>query len=61
MAVIGMTTCARMTELRGAGGSGANWASAGRGTVPRGDSQSMAFRLTKKETATTAIASRIEP
>ena len=27
--------------------------------MPRGDSQSMAFRLTKKETATTAIAIRI--
>ena len=48
-----------MLEMRGAGGSGGNSASTGAGTAPRGDSQSMAFRLTKNETATTAIASRI--
>jgi len=50
---------AMMRELRGAGGSGGNWTSTGAPTVPRGDSQSMAFRLTKNETATTAIPSRI--
>ena len=41
------------------GGSGGNSTSTGARTMPRGDSQSMAFRLTKNETATTAIASRM--
>jgi hypothetical protein len=48
-----------MLELRGAAGSGGNSTSTGAGTVLRGDSQSMAFRLTKNETATTATPSRI--
>src|ERR1700738_3227399 len=48
-----------MLELRGAGGSGGNSTSAGAGTVPRDDSQSIAFRLTKNETATTATPSGI--
>ncbi len=59
MAESAIATGAMITELREAGGSGGNWASAGAATVPRGDSQSMAFRLTKNETTTTAIASRI--
>src|ERR1700733_1900297 len=48
-----------MAELRGAGCSGGNWTSTGALVVPRGASQSIAFRLTKNDTATTAIASRI--
>ena len=44
--------------MRETGGSGGNSVSAAFGTVPRGDSQSMAFRLMKNETATTAIATR---
>ena len=54
-----IATGARMTELRETGGSGGNSTSSRRrGSWPRGDSQSIAFRLTKNETATTAIASR---
>ena len=48
-----------MTELRETGGSGGNSVSAGAGDEPRDDSQSMAFRLTKNETATTVIPSRM--
>jgi hypothetical protein len=47
-----------MLELRGAGGNGGNSTSTGALTVARGDSQSIAFRLTKNETTTTVIASR---
>src|SRR5580704_14502825 len=54
-----IATWAMMLEIRGADGSGGNSTSTGAGTEPRGDSQSMAFRLIKNETATTAIASRI--
>ena len=50
---------AMMLELRGAGGSGGNSTSTGALIAPRGDSQSMIFRLAKNETAITAIASRI--
>src|ERR1700733_14359272 len=50
---------AMMLELRGAGGSGGNSTSPGALIAPRGDSQSMIFRLAKNETAITAIASRI--
>ena len=46
-------------ELRGAGVSGGNWTSTGGLTVPRGASQSIAFRLIKNETATTATPIRI--
>ena len=49
MAVSAIATGARMTELRGAGGSGGNSTSTGAPTVPRGDSQSIVFRLTKNE------------
>src|ERR1019366_514348 len=59
IAVSAILTGAMMLELRGAGGSGGNSTSTGAPTVPRGDSQSMVFRLTKNETATTAIPSRI--
>src|SRR5689334_24402150 len=44
-------------EERVAGGSGGNAASAG-ALPPLGDRKSMAFRLTKKETTTTATAIR---
>ena len=44
---------------RGAGGSGGNSTSAGGRIVARGASQSIAFRLTKNETATTASAIEI--
>ena len=54
-----IATGAMMLELRGAGGSGGNSTSTGAAPSPRGDSQSIVFRLTKNETATTAIASRI--
>ena len=50
---------AMMLELRGAGGSGGNSTSTGALIAPRGDSQSMIFKLAKNETAITAIASRI--
>ena len=46
-------------ELRGAGGSGGNSTSTGGLTVPRGASQSIAFRLIENETATTATPIRI--
>src|SRR5882757_5049051 len=52
-------TCAITTELRGAGGSGGNWTSAGGWTAARGASQSIAFRLIKNETATTAVPIKI--
>jgi len=42
-----------MRDWRGGGQPAAIGTSTGAPTVPRGDSQSMAFRLTKKETATT--------
>ena len=54
-----IATGAMMLELRAAGGSGGNSASTGAAPSPRGESQSIVFRLTKNETATTAIASRI--
>ena len=53
-----IATGAITREARGAGGSGGNSTSTG-APPPRGDSQSIAFRLTKNETATTAIAIRI--
>src|SRR4029079_8184120 len=59
MAVSEIATGAITTELRGAGGSGGNWASCSVASLARGDSQSIAFRLTKNETATTATPSRI--
>ena len=59
MALSAIATGAMMLELRCAGGSGGNWTSTGARTVPRGDSQSIAFRLTRNETATTAIPIRI--
>jgi hypothetical protein len=48
-----------MTELRETGGSGGNSVITGAEDEPRSDSQSIAFRLTKNETATTAMATRI--
>ena len=57
MAVSAIATGARMVELRG--GNGGNSTSTGAATFPRGASQSIVLRLTKNETATTAIASRI--
>ena len=48
-----------MLEMRGVGGSDGNSANTGAGTARRADSQSMALRLMKNETATTAIAGRI--
>ena len=59
IAVSAIATGAMMLEMRGAGGSGGNSTSTGAVNAPRGDSQSMALRLTKNETAITAIASRI--
>src|SRR5713226_145307 len=59
IALSAIATGATMLELRGAGGSGGNSTSTGAPTVPRGDSQSMVFRLTKNETGTTVIASKI--
>ena len=60
MAASEIATGAITNELRGAGGSGGNWASCRRLRAGRaGDSQSMAFRLMKNETATTATPSRI--
>ena len=46
-------------ELRGAAASGGNSTSAGGLTVPRGASQSIAFRLIRNETAITATPIRI--
>ena len=54
-----IVTGATTRELRVTGGSGGNWVSAGPLPPPLGASQSIAFRLTKKETAITAIAIRI--
>ena len=48
-----------MLELREAGGSGGNSTSTGALLLARGDSQSMAFRLARNETAITATAIRI--
>ncbi len=59
MAVSEIEIGAITTELRGAGGSGGNCASCGAASFARGDSQSIAFRLTKNETATTTTPSRI--
>src|SRR5436190_1773214 len=59
LALSAIATGARMLELRGAAGSGGNSTSTGATIAPRGRSQSMVFRLTKNETVTTAIASRI--
>jgi hypothetical protein len=56
MAVSAIVTGARMIELRDAGGSGGSSTSTGAGTAPRGDSQSIAFKLTKNETPITTIA-----
>src|SRR5581483_262915 len=49
IALMGIAIWARITELRGAGGSGGNSAIC-RGAGPRGESQSITLRLTKKET-----------
>ena len=54
-----IATGARMLEERGAGGSGGNSTSTGGRTLPRGATQSITFRLTKNETASTATPSRI--
>ncbi len=54
-----ITTGAITTEARGAGRSGGNSTSTGARTTPRGATQSMTFRLTTNETATTATAARI--
>ena len=54
-----IATGATMTELRETGGSGGNSVITGAEDEPRSDSQSIAFRLTKNETATTAMATRI--
>jgi hypothetical protein len=43
-------------ELRETAGSGGNAASTGAGVAPRGDNQSIAFRVMKNDTAITAIA-----
>ncbi len=59
IAVSETTIGAITVELRGAGGSGGNSTSAGGLTVPRGASQSIAFRLIRNETATTATPIRI--
>ena len=48
-----------MLDARGAGGSGGNSTSTGAPTLPRGATQSIAFRLTKNETASVATPSRI--
>jgi hypothetical protein len=42
--------------LRDTAGSGGNAASTGAGVAPRGDNQSIAFRVTTNDTAITAIA-----
>ncbi len=54
MAVSAIETGTMMLDERGAAGSGGNSTMAGALTVPRGDTQSIAFRLVKNETATTA-------
>ena len=59
IAVSAIATGAMMLELRGAGGSGGNSTSTGALTCRAAHSQSMAFRLTKNETAITATAIRI--
>ena len=53
-----IATGAITKEAREAGGSGGNSTCASFGKVARGDSQSMAFRLMKNDTAITAIAIR---
>src|SRR5712671_623322 len=57
IALKAIATGAITRDDRGVGGSGGN--STSTGAPPRGDSQSMVFRLTKNETTTTAIAVRI--
>src|SRR5665811_1164543 len=59
MAVSAIATGAMMLETRVAGCSGGGSTSTGARTVPRGDSQSIVLRLTKNETASTAVAIRI--
>jgi hypothetical protein len=59
IAVSEIATGASTTELRDAGGSGGKAVSAGALIGPLGDSQSRAFRLAKKDIATTTLASRI--
>src|SRR5579863_8054359 len=59
IAVMGMVTWARITELRGAGGNGGRSATAAGRSLVRGDTQSITFRLTKNDPATTAIASKM--
>src|SRR5579864_6218033 len=58
IAPMGMATWARMTELREVCGSGGNSATC-RGAGPGGERQSMTFRATKNETATTPIATKM--
>src|SRR5512138_3919377 len=58
IAVSEIETGASTREERVAGGSGGNAASAGALPPLLGDRKSMAFRLTKKETATTTVAIR---
>ena len=59
MAESATATGATTIELRGAATSGGSSESTGGEVVGRGAIQSIALRLAKKETATTAIASRI--
>ena len=59
IAVSAIATGAMMLDARGAGGSGGSSTSTGARTAPRGATQSIAFRLTKNETASAATPSRI--
>jgi hypothetical protein len=59
IAAIEIATGAKITEVRDAGGNGGSAASTGALTAPDGDSQSISFKLAKKESATTTHASRI--
>ena len=59
IAVSAITTGASTKERFDTGGNGGSSTSSGAGVRLRGAIQSMAFRLTKNETATTAIPTRI--
>ena len=59
IAVSAIATGASTKERFDTGGNGGSSTSSGAGVRPRGAIQSIAFRLTKKETATTAIPTRI--
>ncbi len=59
MALIEIATGVMTLEISGVGGSGGNSTSTGPGTVPRVDSQSIALRLAKNDTAITATANRM--